>query len=166
MSGRPPKSSLKTLRSAAKLSPKKLSGSYTHGSLTKEPPLVRLKAKPSDIKYGLPAKLPKRPKHIVDTDMKDIKRGKTQTPAQKFFSEPIEASPEKPSLNQKIEKAKSGKWIQGAIKHPGALHKTLKVPMGEKIPVQKIEKAEKSSNPLTRKRADLAMTLKGFKHKK
>lgn len=26
------------------------------------------------------------------------------------------------------------KWIQGAIKHPGALHKELGVPKGKKIP--------------------------------
>lgn len=62
-------------------------------------------------------------------------------------------------------RAAGGHWIQGAIKHPGALHKTLGVPQGTKIPRKKLLKAEHSSNPLTRKRANLAMTLKGF-HKK
>lgn len=57
------------------------------------------------------------------------------------------------------------KWIQGAIKKPGALHETLGVKKGEKIPNAKIEKAEHSKNPTTRKRAVLAETLKGF-HKK
>jgi hypothetical protein len=52
------------------------------------------------------------------------------------------------------------KWIQGAIKHKGALHKSLGVPVGEKIPEKKLEKAEHSKNPLTRKRANLAETLK------
>lgn len=52
------------------------------------------------------------------------------------------------------------KWIQGAIKHPGALHRELKVKPGEKIPEMKIKKAEHSKNPLLRKRANLADTLK------
>jgi hypothetical protein len=51
-------------------------------------------------------------------------------------------------------------WISGAIKHKGALHKSLGVPVGEKIPEKKLEKAEHSKNPLTRKRANLAETLK------
>ena len=56
------------------------------------------------------------------------------------------------------------KWIQGAIKHPGALHESLHVPEGKKIPEKKLEKAMHSKNPLTRKRAALARTLKGFHH--
>lgn len=56
------------------------------------------------------------------------------------------------------------KWIAGAIKHPGALHKTLGVPQGEKIPEGKLEAAAHSSNPTTAKRANLAMTLKGMHH--
>lgn len=55
------------------------------------------------------------------------------------------------------------KWIQGAIKHKGALHKTLGVPEGKKIPEKKLKKAERSQNPTTRKRAQLAETLKGLK---
>lgn len=54
----------------------------------------------------------------------------------------------------------SEKWIQKAIKRPGALHKALHVPMGEKIPEKKISKAEHSSNPRLRKEAHLAHTLK------
>jgi hypothetical protein len=52
------------------------------------------------------------------------------------------------------------KWIQGAIKHPGALHKELGVKKEEKIPEKKLEKAEHSKNPKLRKRAQLAETLK------
>jgi len=52
------------------------------------------------------------------------------------------------------------KWIQGAIKHKGALHKSLGVPEGKKIPESKLKKAEHSKNPTTRKRAVLAETLK------
>jgi hypothetical protein len=55
-------------------------------------------------------------------------------------------------------------WIAGAIKKPGALHKTLGVSAGEKIPAKKLAKAAKSSNPTTRRRAILAKTLAGFHH--
>jgi hypothetical protein len=54
-------------------------------------------------------------------------------------------------------------WIADAVEeHPGALRKSLKVKKGEKIPTAKLKKAEKSSNPLTRKRAILARTLSKF----
>lgn len=52
------------------------------------------------------------------------------------------------------------KFIQEAIKKPGALRKSLHVKKGEKIPEAKLEKAEHSKNPKTRKRAVLAETLK------
>lgn len=55
------------------------------------------------------------------------------------------------------------KWIQGAIKHPGALHKELGVPQGKKIPEAKLAKAEKAGGKLG-KRARLAETLKKFHH--
>jgi hypothetical protein len=51
-------------------------------------------------------------------------------------------------------------WIKKAIKHKGALHKSLGVPEGKKIPEKKIKKAEKSKNPILAKRARLAETLK------
>ena len=57
------------------------------------------------------------------------------------------------------------KWISGAIKHPGALHKSLYVKKGEKIPESKLKKAEHSKNPKLAKRARLAETLKKM-HKK
>jgi hypothetical protein len=52
------------------------------------------------------------------------------------------------------------KWIKGAIKHKGALHKELGVPEGKKIPAKKLKKAEHSKNPKLKKRAILAETLK------
>lgn len=52
-----------------------------------------------------------------------------------------------------------GKWIKGAISHPGALHRELHVPEGKKIPAHKLEKAEHSHNKLIAKRAHLAETL-------
>lgn len=54
------------------------------------------------------------------------------------------------------------KWIQNAIKKPGALHKELGVPMGKKIPEKKLEKAAKKPGK-EGKRARLAETLKGMK---
>lgn len=54
-------------------------------------------------------------------------------------------------------------WISKAIKNPGALRKKLGVKEGEKIPAKKLDKAAKSSNPTTRRQANLAKTLKGFK---
>jgi hypothetical protein len=53
------------------------------------------------------------------------------------------------------------KWIQGAIKKPGALHKELGVPEGKKIPVKKLESAAKKSGK-EGKRARLAETLRTF----
>lgn len=57
------------------------------------------------------------------------------------------------------------KWIKGAIKHKGSLHKSLKVPEGKKIPESKIKKAEQSKNPKLRKKANLAETLKKMRKK-
>ena len=54
------------------------------------------------------------------------------------------------------------KWIQKAVKKPGALHKALGVPKGEKIPASKLSKAAKSSGKIG-KQARLAQTLKGMK---
>lgn len=50
-------------------------------------------------------------------------------------------------------------WIQKAIKKPGALHKELDVPKGEKIPEKKLKAAAKKGGKLG-KRARLAETLK------
>ena len=61
--------------------------------------------------------------------------------------------------------AEKKNFIKEAIKHPGALRKSLHVKKGEKIPESKLEKAEHSKNPTTRKRAVLAETLRKF-HKK
>ena len=52
-------------------------------------------------------------------------------------------------------------WISGAIKKPGALHKQLGVPQGEKIPAKKLAVAAKKPGK-EGQRARLAKTLKGF----
>ena len=53
-------------------------------------------------------------------------------------------------------------WIQKAIKKPGALRKTAGAKKGKKIPAKTLTKLSKSSNPTTRKRANLAKTLRSF----
>ena len=63
-----------------------------------------------------------------------------------------------------MAKKKGGKvnWIQGAIKKPGSLRKSLGVSAGQKIPAAKLEKASHAPGKMG-KRARLAMTLKGMK---
>ena len=56
----------------------------------------------------------------------------------------------------------SEKWIQKAIKKPGALRKSLGVKAGEKIPSSKLATAAKKPGKMG-KRARLAETLKGMK---
>jgi hypothetical protein len=55
------------------------------------------------------------------------------------------------------------KFIQKAIKHPGALRKELHIKKGEKIPAKKLEKATHSKNKTLAKRANLAKTLRGLR---
>jgi hypothetical protein len=66
------------------------------------------------------------------------------------------------------DSSEDNRWIQSAINpsNKGALHRELKVPMGEKIPEKKLAKAEHSRDPSIRRRAVLAATLRSFKHKK
>lgn len=54
------------------------------------------------------------------------------------------------------------KWIQQAIKKPGALRSQLGVKKGNKIPAAKLAKAAKAPGKLGQ-RARLAETLKGLK---
>jgi hypothetical protein len=63
-----------------------------------------------------------------------------------------------------VEKAKGGKWIQKAIKKPGALRAQLGAKKGEPIPAGKLAAAAKKPGKLGQ-RARLAMTLKGMKKK-
>lgn len=58
----------------------------------------------------------------------------------------------------------SDKFIQGAIKHPGALHEELGVPEGEKIPAKKLEKASHAGGKLGQ-RARFAKTLSKLRKK-
>lgn len=58
--------------------------------------------------------------------------------------------------------AKGGKWIQSAIKKPGALRAQLGVKKGEPIPDKKLAAAAKKPGKLGQ-RARFAQTLKGMK---
>jgi hypothetical protein len=57
------------------------------------------------------------------------------------------------------------KWIQSAIKHPGALRRQLGIPEGKRIPVAALHRAAKAPGKLG-KRARLAMTLRGMRNPK
>jgi len=61
--------------------------------------------------------------------------------------------------------AKKEKWIQKAIKKPGALREQLGVKKGEKIPAKKLAAAAKKGGKLGQ-RARLAQTLSKLRKKK
>jgi hypothetical protein len=67
-----------------------------------------------------------------------------------------------------VEKSKadsnSDKWIQGAVKKPGALHNALGVPMDKKIPAKKLA-IKATDSPLMKKRKNLAKTFKKMRSK-
>lgn len=56
----------------------------------------------------------------------------------------------------------TNKWIQSAIKKPGALKKAMGVKAGEKIPAKKLAKAAKAPGKMGQ-RARLAQTLSKLK---
>ena len=56
----------------------------------------------------------------------------------------------------------ASKWIQKAIKKPGALRSSLSVKKGKKIPAKKLAAAAKKPGKMGQ-RARLAQTLRGFK---
>ena len=57
------------------------------------------------------------------------------------------------------------KWIQKAIKKPGALRRTLKLKKGEKVTAKKLSvlKKKKGISTTTKRRIALAKTLSGFR---
>lgn len=59
-----------------------------------------------------------------------------------------------------MAKKQKKRWIQSAIKKPGALRQLLKVKKGSKISAKKLIKASKSKNATTRRRVALAKTLR------
>jgi hypothetical protein len=67
-------------------------------------------------------------------------------------------------LRRKEVMKKDKKWIQKAIKKPGALRKEMGVKKGEKIPKAKLKAAAKKPGKMGQ-RARLAMTLGKMKKK-
>ncbi len=63
---------------------------------------------------------------------------------------------------KKVVKAKEGKWIQSAIKKPGALREQLGIKGKKPIPAKMLDRATKAPGKLGQ-RARLAKTLKGMK---
>ena len=57
-------------------------------------------------------------------------------------------------------------FIKKALSKPGSkgkLHRELDVPEGEKIPAKKMKKALHSEDPMLRKQASFARTLRGIR---
>jgi hypothetical protein len=67
-------------------------------------------------------------------------------------------------LRKGLPKAEGGKWIQKAIKKPGALRKQLGAKPGQPIPAGKLAAAAKKSGKIGQ-RARLAQTLKKMRKK-
>ena len=57
------------------------------------------------------------------------------------------------------------KWIKSATRNKGGLHRSLGIPVGQKIPSARIEEATHSSNRKERKQAIEAETLKRLRPK-
>ncbi len=125
----------------------RLQGSATHGTMLKEPSLKKLRVKANEIYEGEPHRFSGPPK----------KQRRMETPAAKHRHHIDE--------NDLVEHHHTGKWIKATVKNPGALHKSLGIPKGQRIPDAAIEKAEHSKNATLRRRATLAETLRGFHHK-
>ncbi len=56
-------------------------------------------------------------------------------------------------------------WIAGAIRRPGALRRTLRVPEGKPIPAAKL-KIKPGDSPRTKRRKNLARTLRRINRKR
>ena len=72
---------------------------------------------------------------------------------------PGEKNPNAPRGHKEEVEMDEKNWIKGAIKHPGALRKSLDVPAGENIPARKLASAAKEGGKMGQ-RARLAQTLK------
>ena len=93
-------------------------------------------------------------------EVTDTLKGREKKSADPFLSKKVKVAGDVKEEAEQIEEKE--KWIQKAIKKPGALHKQLHVPAGEKIPAEKLKSAAEKGGKLG-KRANLAMTLKKFK---
>ena len=88
-------------------------------------------------------------------DMKASKMPKAKTIRRKD-------NPDEVTVYAKGGEAKGGKFIQKAIKKPGALRAEMGVKKGQKIPAKKLAAAAKKPGKVGQ-RARFAQLLKGFK---
>ena len=89
-------------------------------------------------------------------------RGMGDIKASKMPGKKIIKRKDKPQDVEMYAKGGKAKWIQGAIKKPGALREALGAKKGEPIPAKKLAKAAKAPGKLGQ-RARFAQVLKGFK---
>ena len=106
---------------------------------------------------------PVDPKGAWTTVQKQTLAGK-KTPVSLTRDKELGATSMTAKRGKKITKAKGGKWIQSAIKKPGALRKSLGAKPGKPIPAAKLAKAAKAKGKLGQ-RARLAQTLKKMRKK-
>ena len=85
--------------------------------------------------------------------------GKIESPKDEVWGSRLKAAKLAGKLKEDKEQLDEKNWIAGAIKKPGALHRKLGVPEGEKIPASKVAAAAKKGGTLG-KEARLAQTLK------
>lgn len=113
----------------------------------------------SSFDNGDPRNVKDRLNKMTDTEKSEIanREGKLTGPAE------LQRRLAKNSVKEEVKELEEKNWIKGAIKHPGALHKELGVPEGEKIPAGKLEKASHAGGK-EGQRARLAITLKHMHH--
>ena len=91
-------------------------------------------------------------------------RGMGDMKASKMPGKKIIKRKDKPQDVEMYAKGGKTKFIQKAIKKPGALHQALGVPKGEKIPAKKLAKAAKAPGKMGQ-RARFAQTLAKMRKK-
>ena len=64
-----------------------------------------------------------------------------------------------------MARSKNKNWIKKAIKNPGSLRSKAGVKKGQKISGKELNKLTKSKSPTTKRQANLAKTLRGFRKK-
>lgn len=61
--------------------------------------------------------------------------------------------------------ARRKRWIAGAVRHRGALHRALGVPLGQRLPLSLVRRAARAPGKLGR-RARLALTLRKLRRRR
>jgi len=89
-------------------------------------------------------------------------RGMGDMKASKMPGKKVIKRKDKPQDVEMYAKGGKAKFIQKAIKKPGALHEQMGIPKGKKIPAKALAKAAKAPGKLGQ-RARFAQVLKGFK---